>query len=62
MTKDEGGREKPLTPTYQPILFSKTWDMPAKLKFPEGKELVMPGEDCNLTFVCNKRFVFINFS
>ena len=36
MTKDEGGREKPLTPTYQPILFSKTWDMPAKLKFPEG--------------------------
>ena len=58
MTKEEGGREKPLTPTYQPMLFSKTWDIPAKLKFPTGKELVMPGEDCNLTFVCNKRFVF----
>ena len=57
LTKEEGGREKPMTPTYQPILYSKTWDVPAKLKFPEGKELVMPGEDVQMTFVVNKRMM-----
>ena len=57
MTKEEGGREKPLTPTYQPQLFSKTWDIPAKLKFPEGKELGMPGEDFQMAFTLNKRML-----
>ncbi|CAF0931844.1 unnamed protein product [Brachionus calyciflorus] len=57
MTKDEGGREKPLTATYQPQLYSKTWDIPARLKFPQGKELVMPGEDVSMTFVLNKRMM-----
>lgn len=57
MTKDEGGREKPLTPTYQPQLYSKTWDIPARLRFPEGKELLMPGEDVTMTFIINKRMM-----
>jgi elongation factor Tu len=57
MTKDEGGREKPLTPTYQPQLFSKTWDIPARLKFPAGKELAMPGEDVQMTFILHKRMM-----
>lgn len=57
MTKEEGGREKPLTATYQPQLYSKTWDIPARLKFPAGKELAMPGEDVNMTFVLNKRMM-----
>lgn len=57
MTKDEGGRSKPLTPTYQPQLYSKTWDIAARLKFPEGKELAMPGEDIQMTFTMNKRMM-----
>ena len=57
MTKEEGGREKPLTKTYQPQLFSKTWDMPAKLTFPAGKDLLMPGEDALVTFVIHKRMM-----
>lgn len=57
MTKDEGGREKPITPTYQPQIYSKTWDVPARIKFPQGKELVMPGEDVTLTFTLNKRMM-----
>lgn len=57
MTKEEGGREKPLTPTYQPQLYSKTWDIPARVRFPEGKELVMPGEDVTMTFIINKRMM-----
>jgi len=57
MTKDEGGRTKPLTPTYQPQLYSKTWDIAARLKLPQGKDLVMPGEDAQLTFITNKRMM-----
>ena len=57
MTKDEGGREKPLTPTFQTIIYSKTWDMPSRIKFPEGKELLMPGEDCNISFTLHKRMM-----
>ena len=57
MTKEEGGRDKPLTQTYQPQLFSKTWDIPAKLKFPDGKELGMPGEDFQMAFTLNKRMM-----
>lgn len=57
MTKEEGGREKPITPTYQPQLYSKTWDIPARVKFPQGKDLIMPGEDVTLTFILNKRMM-----
>ena len=57
MSKEEGGREKPLTGTYQPQLYSKTWDIPARLKMPQGKELAMPGEDINMTFILNKRMM-----
>lgn len=57
MTKEEGGRVKPLTPTYQPQLYSKTWDIAAKMTFPKGKELIMPGEDAQITLVLNKRMM-----
>jgi elongation factor Tu len=57
LTKDEGGREKPLTPTYQAQLFSKTWDVATRLRLPKGKDLVMPGEDTQITFILNKRMM-----
>ena len=38
LTKDEGG----------------TWDMATKVKFPTGKDLVMPGEDIQISFILNK--------
>lgn len=57
MTKEEGGREKPITPTYQPQLYSKTWDVASRVKFPQGKDLFMPGEDATLTFILNKRMM-----
>lgn len=57
MNKSEGGREKPLTPTYQPQVFSKTWDMPCRMKFPQGKDLIMPGEDVSITFVLHRRML-----
>ena len=57
MKKDEGGREKPLTASYQPQLYSKTWDIAARMSLPGGKEIVMPGEDVQLTFTTIKRMV-----
>jgi elongation factor Tu len=57
LKKEEGGREKPLTPSYQAQLFSKTWDVASRFKLPQGKDLLMPGEDAQLTFVLNKRMM-----
>ncbi|CAH8434710.1 unnamed protein product [Schistosoma bovis] len=52
LSKKEGGRAKPFTGNHQFHVFSKSWDCPAVLVLPEGKEMVMPGEDAavNLHF------------
>ena len=60
LTKDEGGREKPLTKTHQTQLFSKTFDIAAKMKLPEKKEMVMPGEATQIKFVINRKMVWIS--
>jgi hypothetical protein len=57
LTKEEGGREKPLTKTYQTQIFSKTWDLAGKMKFPETKEMLMPGEATQVTFILQKKMV-----
>ena len=44
-----------MTKTAQPIMFSKTWDMPVRMTFPEGKDLFMPGEDAQITFTMHRR-------
>ncbi|XP_072860646.1 elongation factor Tu, mitochondrial [Pogona vitticeps] len=51
LTKQEGGRHKPFVSNFQPIMFSLTWDMACRVQLPEGKELVMPGEDATLNLV-----------
>jgi elongation factor Tu len=57
LTKAEGGRDKPITQKYTPVIFSKTWDMVSKLGFPDKKELLMPGEDSNLKLTLRRRMV-----
>lgn len=47
LTKEEGGRPKPVIPFMQLHMFSKTWDCAAQVSIP-GKEMVMPGEDAKL--------------
>ena len=44
LSKDEGGRHKPFTTNFTPIMFSYTWDAAARIVLPDGKEMVMPGE------------------
>jgi len=48
LTKDEGGRGRPFTSLFQLQLFSKTWDCAAQV-YIDGKEMVMPGEDTQLS-------------
>ncbi|KAL1140285.1 hypothetical protein AAG570_000217, partial [Ranatra chinensis] len=44
LTKEEGGRSKPLVPYMQVQMFSRTWDCAVQISFTD-KEMIMPGED-----------------
>lgn len=46
LSKEEGGRKKPIANLIQLQMFSKTWDIAAQCTIADGKELAMPGEDC----------------
>merc|ERR1712168_1663021 len=54
LTAAEGGRSKPYTKNFSPDLFSKTWHAPCQVLQPEGKDMIMPGEDANITFYIKK--------
>lgn len=46
LSKEEGGRKKPMASFIQLQMFSKTWDVPAQCTIGGGKDMAMPGEDC----------------
>jgi len=54
LTEAEGGRPKPFTQYYQAQIFCKTWDCPALLNMPDGREMIMPGEDCKISLTLKK--------
>ena len=39
LTKSEGGRHTPFVSNYQPTLFTRTADAPAKMQLPDGELL-----------------------
>ncbi|RLU25768.1 hypothetical protein DMN91_001927 [Ooceraea biroi] len=45
LSKEEGGRKKPISNLIQFQMFCKTWDVAAQCTI-VGKDLAMPGEDC----------------
>lgn len=47
LTKEEGGRAKPMTNYIQLQMFSRTWDCATQVNL-INKEMVMPGEDATL--------------
>jgi elongation factor Tu len=49
LRKDEGGRHKPFFSGYRPQFFVRTMDVTGQLWLPEGVEMVMPGDNVNLT-------------
>ena len=51
LTKEEGGRHSPFFPGYSPQFYFRTTDVTGKLTFPEGLELVMPGDQLTVDVV-----------
>ncbi len=49
LKKDEGGRHKPFFTGYRPQFFLRTTDVTGTVTLPEGTEMVMPGDNVELT-------------
>jgi len=49
LKKEEGGRHKAFFSGYRPQFYIRTMDVTGDLTLPEGVEMVMPGDDVNLT-------------
>jgi len=49
LTNKEGGREKPFFRGYRPQFFFRTTDVTGEVDLPEGVEMVMPGDNVNMT-------------
>lgn len=45
LSKEEGGRHTPFFPGYRPQFYIRTTDVTGSIKFPEGVEMVMPGDN-----------------
>jgi elongation factor Tu len=49
LKKEEGGRHKAFFTGYRPQFYIRTMDVTGNIALPEGVEMVMPGDDVNLT-------------
>jgi elongation factor Tu len=49
LTKDEGGRHTPFFKGYKPQFYIGTTDVTGEVILPEGTEMVMPGDEVNVT-------------
>jgi elongation factor Tu len=49
LSKDEGGRHTPFFANYRPQFYFRTTDVTGEVVLPEGTEMVMPGDNVNLT-------------
>jgi len=49
LKKEEGGRHKAFFTGYRPQFYIRTMDVTGDITLPEGVEMVMPGDDVNLT-------------
>jgi elongation factor Tu len=45
LTKEEGGRHTPFFSNYRPQFYFRTTDVTGTMKLPEGREMVMPGDN-----------------
>jgi elongation factor Tu len=49
LTKEEGGRHKPFFKGYKPQFYIRTTDVTGEVTLPAGTEMVMPGDQVNVT-------------
>ncbi len=48
LTKEEGGRHTPFFDGYRPQFYFRTTDVTGAAKLPEGREMVMPGDNVTI--------------
>ena len=49
LSKEEGGRHTPFFTNYRPQFYVRTTDVTGSISLPEGTEMVMPGDNVELT-------------
>jgi elongation factor Tu len=49
LSKDEGGRHTPFFNNYRPQFYFRTTDVTGTVQLPEGTEMVMPGDNTEMT-------------
>ena len=49
LSKEEGGRHTPFFANYRPQFYFRTTDVTGEVSLPEGSEMVMPGDNVQLT-------------
>jgi elongation factor Tu len=49
LRKDEGGRHSPFFTGYRPQFYIRTMDVTGEIRLPEGVEMVMPGDNVEMT-------------
>jgi elongation factor Tu len=49
LSKDEGGRHTPFINGYRPQFYFRTTDVTGEIKLPEGTEMVMPGDNVEMS-------------
>ncbi|MFC7322259.1 elongation factor Tu [Halobacillus campisalis] len=49
LSKDEGGRHTPFFSNYRPQFYFRTTDVTGVIQLPEGVEMVMPGDNVEMT-------------
>ena len=49
LSKDEGGRHTPFFDNYRPQFYFRTTDVTGVVKLPEGTEMVMPGDNVEMS-------------
>jgi elongation factor Tu len=48
LSKEEGGRHRPFLSGYRPQFYFRTTDITGTVNLPEGKEMVMPGDNAEI--------------
>ena len=49
LSKEEGGRHTPFFSNYRPQFYFRTTDVTGTIELPEGVEMVMPGDNVEMT-------------
>jgi elongation factor Tu len=54
LTKEEGGRHNPFFDGYRPQFYFRTTDVTGTVNLPSGTEMVMPGDNTEMSVVLGK--------